>query len=64
MSTPVRVSATETRARLLDGEPLLLVCAYDNDEKFALSNLEGAIARSALEAQLPALSKEHEIVFY
>ncbi len=64
MSTPVRVSATETRARLLAGEPLLLVCAYDADEKFELSNLEGAIARSALEAQLPALSKEHEIVFY
>ena len=64
MSTPIRVSATETRARLLAGDPLLLVCAYDTDEHFAMSNLDGAIARSALEAQLPALSKDHEIVFY
>jgi hypothetical protein len=42
----------------------LLVCAYDDDEKFARFNLEGAISLKDFEAMIPELSKDREIIFY
>ena len=41
-----------------------LVAAYDSDEKFKKFALEGAISRSELNTRLPALSKDHELIFY
>lgn len=60
---PTRVSAEETRRRLLAGESLLLVCVYP-DASYRRSNLEGSISMSAFLSRLPSLSKDAEIVFY
>jgi hypothetical protein len=60
---PERISAAETRRRLLAGEPLLLVCVYP-DASYRRSNLEGSMSMSAFLARLPSLPKDVEIVFY
>jgi hypothetical protein len=42
----------------------LLVCAYEDEEKFKRLRLEGAISLGAFKSRLPSLSKGQEIVFY
>jgi hypothetical protein len=42
----------------------LLVCGYDDDEKFKLVHLEGAISLAEFQSKLPSLDKNHEIIFY
>ena len=54
-----RISAKEARRR-----NLLLVCAYDTDERFREMELEGAISWPGLQTRLPSLAKDQEIVFY
>ena len=57
-----RVSAAETRNGMMQ-RGALLVCSYaDNRCKKIL--LEGAILRSQLEARLPSLPMNQEIIFY
>ena len=63
MTEPTRSSPQQTREKVLSGAALL-VCAYDDDNKFENNNLEGAISFSEFESRLPSLSKEQEIVFY
>jgi hypothetical protein len=46
------------------GEETLLVCAYDCDHRFRTVRLEGAIPLSDLQARLPSLPMNQEIVFY
>jgi rhodanese-related sulfurtransferase len=42
----------------------LLVCAYDNQEKFDKNHLAGAIPLDDLRAQEVSLSKQRELIFY
>lgn len=42
----------------------LLVCAYDNQEKFEKYWLAGAISLGDLRSQEHSLSKERELIFY
>lgn len=42
----------------------MLVCAYDNEDKFKANYLEGAISLSDFREQLPSLSTDEEIIFY
>jgi hypothetical protein len=63
MSEPKRVRAEEVYGKLQSGKTLL-VCAYEDEEKFKKLQLEGAISFSAFESKLPSLSKDQEIVFY
>jgi hypothetical protein len=58
----VRVSAAETRTRVLQHEALL-VCSYADDRCRKIL-FEGAILRSAFEDRLPTLTKNQEIIFY
>ena len=58
-----RVSPREVRGRVASGSALL-VCAYDNEEKFNQNHLQGAISLSEFKSRLPSLSKDQEIVFY
>jgi rhodanese-related sulfurtransferase len=58
-----RVSPREVRCRVASGSALL-VCAYDNEEKFKRNHLEGAISLSEFKSRLPSLSQDQEIVFY
>lgn len=49
----------------LDSDPgTLLVCAYDDDEKFQQNHLEGALSLADFRAQEDSISKDQEIIFY
>jgi rhodanese-related sulfurtransferase len=63
MSEPIRISAQEARQRVTAGRALL-VCAYDDPDKFQNNHLEGALSLSQLQSKAPSLSKEQEIIFY
>jgi len=63
MTEPIRISVEEARQKTNSGAALL-VCAYDDDEKFKNNHLLGAISFGEFRAKLPQLSKEQEIIFY
>ena len=63
MSETVRIAPENMRPRLQSGA-LLLVCAYDDEEKFRKMHLEGALSLSEFKAKLPSIQKSEEIVFY
>jgi hypothetical protein len=42
----------------------LLVCAYDDEDRFRHIRLEGAISFREFQERLPSLDKDQEIVFY
>ena len=63
MSKPVRISPQEARQKVTSGQALL-VCAYDDADKFKQNHLEGALSFSDLLSRLPALGKGQEIIFY
>ena len=63
MTQPVRISAAETRQRV-GARSALLVCAYDDDEKFKNNHLQGAISLSEFKSKLPSLPQDQEFIFY
>ena len=63
MAEAIRITPEETYQKLRAGKALL-VCAYDNEERFRNLQLEGAISFSELKFKLPALPKDQEIVLY
>ncbi len=63
MAEPERVSAEEVYGKLKAGAAIL-VCAYEDDEKFRAFHLEGAISFNEFKSRLPSLSKDQEIAFY
>lgn len=63
MTDPIRISVEEARQKASAGSALL-VCAYDDDEKFKNNHLQGAISLKDFRAQLPSLSTEQQIIFY
>jgi rhodanese-related sulfurtransferase len=63
MSDATRISATEAWEGVQSGN-ILLVCAYDSDEKFLAHHLEGGISLSEFKTRLSGLNKDQELVFY
>lgn len=63
MSEPIRIAPNEARRKVTSGHALL-VCAYDDPDKFKKNHLEGALSFSELLAKLQALDKSQEIIFY
>jgi len=63
MTQPLRISAEETRQRVSEGSALL-VCAYDDNEKFKNNHLQGAISLSEFKSKLPSISKDQDVIFY
>jgi rhodanese-related sulfurtransferase len=63
MSEPVQISPQEARQKFTSGQALL-VCAYDDADKFKANHLEGALSFSQLRSRLPELAKNQEIIFY
>jgi hypothetical protein len=59
-----RVSVREAHRRMSHEPGLLLVCAYDTEERFREMELEGALSWPAFQARLSSLPKEQEIVLY
>jgi len=60
---PKRVSPEEVQKKLRSDQALL-VCAYEDDEKFNRFHLEGALSFKKFASKLSFLSKDQEIVFY
>jgi hypothetical protein len=42
----------------------LLVCAYEDEAKCRMVNLEGSISLASFQAKLPSLPKSQEIIFF
>ena len=63
MVEPVRVSPQEVRDKVTAGSALL-VCAYEDEDKFERNHLEGAISLDEFRSRLSSLAKDQEIVFY
>ncbi len=63
MAEPKRISPQEAYKKVKSGDALL-VCAYEDEEKFNTMHLDGAISLREFKSRLPSLSKEQEIVFY
>ncbi len=63
MAEAVRIPPENVRPRLQSGATIL-VCAYDDEEKFRRMRLEGALSLKEFEKMLPSLQKSQEIVFY
>lgn len=63
MSEPQRISAEDARLQVAKGEALL-VCAYDDEERFQRSHLYGAISHAVLQSLVRNLPKDQEIIFY
>lgn len=63
MSEPIRISSHEASPKISSGSALL-VCAYDDDDKFKKNHLEGAISFSEFKSKLPLLAKDQEVIFY
>jgi len=63
MTEPTRLPVADARQKVGAGTALL-VCAYDDDEKFKNNNLQGAISFADFRTKLPSLSTDQEIIFY
>lgn len=63
MQLAERIDVTRAREWVQRGEALL-VCAYDDEERFRALHLEGGISREDLRRREPELSKEQPIIFY
>jgi len=57
------ISAAEAHKHVQNGSALL-VCAYDSDDKFQKSHLEGAISLTDFQKKTGMVSKNQEIIFY
>jgi hypothetical protein len=58
-----RITPEEARAKVSSGQALL-VCGYEEPEKFAAMHLEGAISIHEFRKMRPTLHKDREIIFY
>ena len=63
MSEPRRILPEAVREKVLSGSALL-VCAYDDEEKFKRLQLENAISLGDFSSKVESLPKEQEIIFY
>ncbi len=63
MAEPERITPEEAYQKLRAGKTLL-VCAYEDDAKFKMMQLQGAISLSEFKTKLPSLPKDGEIIFY
>jgi hypothetical protein len=63
MTEPVRISPEEARKKVVSNKAIL-VCAYEEDEKFRRMHLEGGISLNEFKTRVSSLSKEQEIIFY
>jgi hypothetical protein len=63
MTEPIRIPPEEASKKVLSKQAIL-VCAYEEEEKFRRMHLEGAISLNEFKNKAPSLSKEQEIIFY
>jgi hypothetical protein len=59
----VRITPQEAYEKVQAGQAIL-VCGYEEEEKFRAMRLEMSISFAGFQAMLPSLPKESEIIFY
>lgn len=60
---PERISAPDVRRKVMK-KSALLVCAYDDDNKFRDFHLGGAISLNEFKSTIDGMEKSQEIFFY
>ena len=60
---PTRVSPVDIYQNVKSGKTLL-VCGYDDDQKFKVMELDGALSLADFRSRLSTLSKNQDVVFY
>ena len=58
-----RISAEETQRKVAANQALL-VCAYEDDAKCRMVNLEGSISLTSFQSKAASLPKDQEIIFF
>jgi len=61
--TTQRIDAREAHDHLAAGDALL-VCAYEEDEKYWRNHLDGALSLADFRARADSIPKDSEIIFY
>jgi len=59
----VRITPQEAYEKVKAGQAIL-VCGYEEEEKFKALRLEMAVSFAAFQRMLPTLPKDREIIFY
>lgn len=63
MIEPTRTAPDEVRRRVSSGQALL-VCAYDDEKRYARIRLEGSISYNEFAGMKPSLPRDREIITY
>jgi len=63
MIETVRISPEDARKKVMSNKAIL-VCAYEEEEKFRKMHLERAFSLNEFKTRVSSLSKEQEIIFY
>jgi hypothetical protein len=58
-----RISAQQAHAKA-ESKQALLVCAYEDEAKCRMVNLEGSVAFTNFKSRVSSLPKSQEIIFY
>ncbi len=58
-----RIGVQEAHEKVMAGRALL-VCAYEDEERYNKFNLEGAMSLARFQSLLPSLPIDREIIFY
>jgi len=58
-----RISAQQAHTKATSNQALL-VCAYDDEAKCRMLNLDGSISFTSFKSRVNSLSKSQEIIFY
>jgi hypothetical protein len=58
-----RISAQQANTKAKSNEALL-VCAYEDEAKCRMLNLDGSISFASLQSRAASLPKTREIIFY
>jgi hypothetical protein len=63
MADITRIPVEEARRKTKAGQALL-VCAYDDEAKCRMFNLDGSISLTSFESKVGSLPKTQEVIFY
>jgi rhodanese-related sulfurtransferase len=59
-----RISPQDAREHLEMKPDTMLVCAYDNHEKYRKNHISGAVSFQEFQARADLIPKDREIIFY
>jgi hypothetical protein len=63
MAEVERIPVEEARRKIKAGQALL-VCAYEDEAKCRMMNLDGSMSLTSFESKVGSLPKGQEIIFY